>query len=121
MNKLGPLVADSYVMQAVGKYVRTVCRQVESEAQRQVFDKLDLVHHYTSGFKSLFTSTALAGIDTCRQACGGVGYSQHSGLPEAWANYAPVTILEGENTVMAQQSARYLLKQANLARRKQKL
>ena len=66
MNKLGPLVADSYVMQAVGKYVRTMCRLVEKEAQKQVFDKLDLVHHYTSGLKSLFSTTTLKGIDTCR-------------------------------------------------------
>ena len=67
-----------------------------------VFKKLEIIHHYTSGFKSLFTQMAYEGIDVCRQACGGVGYSAYSGLPGFVVDYAPVAIFEGDNTVMAE-------------------
>jgi len=49
-------------------------------------------------------------LDSLRQACGGAGFSAHSGLPYLVTEYAPHTIVEGMNDVMAQQSARFLMK-----------
>jgi hypothetical protein len=68
------------------------------------------MHHYTSGLKSLYTGMAFAGMDVCRQACGGVGFSQHSAIPDFLLNYAPVVSLEGDNTVMAKQNFSYIQK-----------
>lgn len=45
-----------------------------------------------------------------RQACGGAGFSAWSGLPALVFDYAPHTTFEGDNTVMAQQSSKYLFK-----------
>jgi acyl-CoA oxidase len=64
----------------------------------------------SSGQKSFFTKIAYEGIDALRQACGGAGFSCFSGLPSLLVDYAPNTTFEGDNTVMAMQSARYLIK-----------
>ena len=76
-------------------------RIVDKEIEEGVFKKLDIIHHLTSGYKSLFTQMAYEGIDACRQACGGVGFSQYSVLPMYVVDYAPIAIFEGDNTVMA--------------------
>ena len=68
------------------------------------------MHHLSSGFKGSFTRIAYDGVDSLRQACGGAGFSAHSGLPALQVDYAPNTTFEGDNTVMLQQAARYIMK-----------
>jgi len=63
-----------------------------------------------SGFKVTFSETTYNGLDACRQSLGGAGFSSYSGLPELFFVYSPVVTFEGDNTVMTQQSARYLMK-----------
>jgi len=65
------------------------------------FSLLELLHHYTSGFKAFFTDMAFKGLDNLRQACGGAGFSAYSGLPNLVFEYSPQPTFEGENTVMA--------------------
>ena len=48
------------------------------------------------------------GIDSVRQACGGAGYLEWSGLPHMQLTYSPLTTLEGDNTVMMQQCSRLI-------------
>ena len=74
------------------------------------FDRLDLLHHLTAGYKAVFSRIAYDGIDSCRQACGGAGFSAHSGLPSLQVDFAPNTTYEGDNTVMLHQSARLIMK-----------
>lgn len=73
------------------------------------------MHHLTSGFKSLYTQAAYEGIDTCRQACGGVGFSAYSLLPSMVHDYAPIPVFEGDNTVMSQQNSKYIIKKVTKA------
>jgi len=47
------------------------------------------------------------GIEQCRLACGGHGYSQASGLPKIYVSAVPACTYEGENTVLLLQTARY--------------
>jgi acyl-CoA oxidase len=68
------------------------------------------LHHLTAGYKAVFSKITYEGIDTCRQACGGAGFSAHSGLPYLQVDYAPNTTYEGDNTVMLQQAARLIMK-----------
>jgi acyl-CoA oxidase len=44
---------------------------------------------------------------------GGAGFTAWSGLPQIIVDCAPATTYEGDNTVMAQQSARYIFKQVS--------
>jgi acyl-CoA oxidase len=68
------------------------------------------VHATSSGLKAFCTWATHYGIDTCRQACGGHGYSSYSRLPQLFADFAVMCTWEGDNTVMALQTSRYLIK-----------
>jgi acyl-CoA oxidase len=59
-----------------------------------------LTHHLSSGLKSYESKITYEGLDAIRQACGGAGFSQWSGLPLLEVDYAPNTTFEGDNTVM---------------------
>jgi|LauGreDrversion4_2_1035121.scaffolds.fasta_scaffold143791_3 acyl-CoA oxidase len=80
------------------------------ELTKGKFKTLDILHHYTSGLKSIYSQSCYDGLDQIRQSCGGAGYSAHSLLPQLYADYSPVPTYEGDNTVMAQQSLNYLQK-----------
>ena len=67
------------------------------ELTKGKFKTLDILHHYTSGLKSIYSQSCYDGLDQIRLSCGGAGYS-------------PVPTYEGDNTVMAQQSLNYLQK-----------
>ena len=81
MFKLGPLLADSYVMMTVAKKIWRMQSEMDEEIKRGKFKTLDILHHMTSGLKSLYSMMAYEGIDCVRANCGGAGYSNHSLLP----------------------------------------
>lgn len=66
------------------------------------FSTMDGHHHFLSGFKSLYTEWAYNGMEECRVACGGAGYSSWSGITEQMDFYSPQPTFEGDNTVMMQ-------------------
>lgn len=69
-------------------------------------------HAITAGFKAYATEIAADGAEEARRCCGGHGYSALSGLPLIVSSLIPMVTLEGENFVMYQQTARFLLKRA---------
>lgn len=68
------------------------------------------VHGIISGLKAFYTWMAVEGMETARQCCGGAGFSLHGGIAHLVQDYTPYVTLEGDNTVMALQSARALVK-----------
>jgi len=68
------------------------------------------VHNASSGLKCLITMIASSGIEECRKACGGIGYSKLSGLCDLMTIYLQFNTVEGENYVLSQQLSKYLLK-----------
>jgi acyl-CoA oxidase len=82
------------------------------EETQAVSDLFADLHATSCGLKALGSTTAFDGLEVCRRACGGHGYSSFSGI-ESWArNYAPTVTWEGDNYMLTQQVARYLLKSA---------
>ncbi|KAK5188441.1 hypothetical protein LTR16_008328, partial [Cryomyces antarcticus] len=75
-------------------------------------DLLADLHATSCGLKSLASSTAVDGLEVCRRACGGHGYSSFSGIGPWYADYLPTATWEGDNYMLTQQVARYLLKSA---------
>jgi len=61
--------------------------------------------------KSWSTRRSTDGIEECRKAMGGHGYSIFSGVADLFATFVPSNTYEGDNFVLAQQVARFLLKQ----------
>ena len=74
------------------------------------FTLLDLLHHYTAGFKAFATEYQYYSSDEMRQACGGAGMLLSSGVAQNWADGSPMATFEGVNVIMYQQSARYIFK-----------
>jgi len=74
------------------------------------------MHALTSGLKAQFSSQTLSSIEVCRQCCGGHGYSEYSGLPAIYMNYAPTVTYEGDNTVLLLQCGSFLFKQLQKAK-----
>merc|ERR1719191_1234548 len=66
------------------------------------------LHATSSSLKSLCTTIASDGIEECRRACGGHGFSMSSGLPQIYASSMTDFTPEGDNWLLTQQSARYL-------------
>lgn len=69
-------------------------------------------HATIAGLKAYATEMALDGAEDARRCCGGHGYSLMSGLPSIVTALLPMVTLEGENYVMYQQTARFLVKRA---------
>lgn len=70
------------------------------------------LHGIISGFKALTTWDGEKYSEIIKQACGGHGYMQYSGLTKIHTDFGfGYQMTEGDNTVMAQQTSKYLLKQ----------
>jgi acyl-CoA oxidase len=92
-----------------------------SEAKEGNFKLMDVVHHLLSGYKALFSDRTLFAAEICRKACGGAGYSSHSGIPQIFFNASPVPTYEGDNTVMMLQSAKFVKKLSKKGKKGEKL
>ena len=69
------------------------------------------LHGLIAGFKALTTWDGEKFSEILKQACGGHGYMQMSGLSRIHNDFGfGYQMTEGDNTVMAQQTSKYLLK-----------
>ena len=92
-------------------------------------DMLADLHASSCALKSLSSSIAAEGLEVCRRACGGHGYSSFrqvthtfcnaksytnlcSGIGPWYADYLPTTTWEGDNYMLTQQVARYVSSQS---------
>jgi len=75
-------------------------------------DLLADLHSTSCALKAYASTTAGEGLEACRRACGGHGYSSFSGIGTWYADYLPTLTWEGDNYLLTQQVSRYLLKTA---------
>uniref|UniRef100_A0A4W5REE9 Acyl-coenzyme A oxidase n=2 Tax=Salmoninae TaxID=504568 RepID=A0A4W5REE9_9TELE len=108
--KLFPLLATAYAYTFVGQYMNQVYHRITGDINQGDFSELPELHALSAGLKAFTTWTASEGIEVCRMACGGHGYSRCSALPDIYVNFVPTCTYEGENTVMMLQTARFLIK-----------
>lgn len=125
--RLLPLLAATYALHFTGKIMMDMYAQSQ-ETMKRAFtnakrgagpeelqsgsDQLADLHATSCGLKALSSTIAAAGLEECRRACGGHGYSAFSGIGSWYADYLPTTTWEGDNYMLTQQVARYLLKTA---------
>lgn len=75
-------------------------------------DLISDLHATSCALKSYGSTVAGEGLEVCRRACGGHGYSSFSGIGTWFADYLPTLTWEGDNYMLTQQVCRYLLKSA---------
>jgi len=127
--RLLPLIAATFALHFTGKsmmdmYQENKKKMTEGKADQASkrgpgpeetqsgSDFLADLHASSCALKSLSSTIAAEGLEACRRACGGHGYSSFSGIGPWYADYLPTITWEGDNYMLTQQVARYLLKSA---------
>ncbi|KAJ5092903.1 hypothetical protein N7456_008764 [Penicillium angulare] len=110
-----PLLATTFALHYTGLAMRTVYENARQDVERGEFHSLAHMHSMSSGLKSLCTMLAADGIETCRRALGGHGFGGGSGLIELNNDYLSKPTVEGDNWMITQQVASYLIKKMTTA------
>lgn len=110
MYAILPLIATAYALQFQGQRMLETYAELTKTMQSGDFSTLPEVHATAAGMKAWGTWLAAGGIEECRQRCGGQGFLRASGLPDLYSSTVPACTYEGDNNVMLQQTARFLLK-----------
>ncbi|KAI9486808.1 MAG: acyl-CoA dehydrogenase/oxidase C-terminal [Benjaminiella poitrasii] len=108
--RLLPIIATAYACFFTGSEMYRLYELNQAAMQNGNFGLLADLHASSSGLKSLTTTMAVDSLEECRRACGGHGYSMFSGLGQFYQDYLPNATWEGDNYILTQQTARYLLK-----------
>ncbi|KMP01882.1 acyl-coenzyme A oxidase 1 [Coccidioides immitis RMSCC 2394] len=112
--RLLPLLAQGTALVLVGQNIK----QAFDEYSKLVintgdFSQLEDLHLQTVGAKVYSTDITARGVETCRIACGGHGYSALSGFGRMYAHTVNAVTYEGDNYVISQQVPRAILKHYN--------
>jgi acyl-CoA oxidase len=131
-HRLLPLLAASYALHFTGRAMINIYNENQkrmsqarnshdvNDAKRGAgpeelnpgSDLLADLHAISCALKAFASTTAAEGLEVCRRACGGHGYSAFAGIGSWYADYLPTVTWEGDNYMLTQQVARYLLKSA---------
>ncbi|KAI7883592.1 acyl-CoA oxidase [Lichtheimia hyalospora FSU 10163] len=108
--RLFPIIAQAYACHFTAIEMHRMYYENQEKMAQGDFSYLADLHASSSGLKSLTTTLGVAGIEECRRACGGHGYSLFSGLGQFYQDYLPKVTWEGDNYLLTQQTTRYLCK-----------
>ena len=115
-HTLIPLLATSYAFFFISQDIIQLYILTQSQLVEENLESLPELHASSSGVKAVATTVTSQGIETCRVACGGHGYSLSSGFPYLYQSTTPAMTYEGDNNVLLLQTARYLIKITNEVR-----
>jgi acyl-CoA oxidase len=107
-----PLLAATFALHYSGHAMGDMYQKTRKDIEGGDFAALADLHSTSSGLKSLCTDMAANGIETCRRAMGGHGFGGGSGLVQLNSDYLSKPTVEGDNWMITQQVARYLIKKA---------
>jgi len=109
-HRIMPILATCYAFHFTAEQVRKKYEQVQDELQEGNILNLVGLHATSAGLKAFSTWWCNESLEQLRQCLGGHGYSSYSVLPSMLQDFAVMCTWEGDNTVMAQQTAKYLIK-----------
>ncbi|KAF2280559.1 acyl-CoA oxidase [Westerdykella ornata] len=107
--RLFPLLAATYALHFTGKAMMDMYSENQKQGGTGILADL---HASSCALKALSSTIAVDGLEACRRACGGHGFSSFSGIGQYYGNYLPTVTFEGDNYMLTQQVANYLLKSA---------
>ncbi|KHN75273.1 putative peroxisomal acyl-coenzyme A oxidase [Toxocara canis] len=111
-----PQLAKALVFLFAATQVKELFQKVTAQLTGGNTELLQELHVLSSGLKAVVSWEVAQGVEQCRLACGGHGYSQASAFPEIYAYAVGGCTYEGENIVMLLQVARFLMKAAENVR-----
>lgn len=115
-----PLLATTFALHYTGEAMyKLYFRTRENIEKKGDFSALAELHSTSSGLKSLCTTLAADGIEISRRAMGGHGFGGGSGIIPLNADYLSKPTVEGDNWMITQQTASYLIKKMGDAVEKQ--
>ncbi|KAE9552039.1 hypothetical protein FO519_004730, partial [Halicephalobus sp. NKZ332] len=114
--RIFPQIARAWAYEACGRYTKKLYMEFLQGINQGKADVLPDLHAISSVLKAVVTHQVCLGIEQCRMACGGHGYSTASGLPQLFSLAVGGCTYEGENMVLLLQCARYLVKCAAAVR-----
>ncbi|KAJ9652395.1 hypothetical protein H2198_008364 [Neophaeococcomyces mojaviensis] len=118
--RLLPLLATTYALHYTGEAMFKLYWQTRADIEKNGDDSgLAEMHAASSGLKSLCTILAADGIETCRRAMGGHGFGGGSGMIPLNNDYLSKPTVEGDNWMITQQTASYLIKRMQTATKDQ--
>ncbi|KAG5422266.1 POX1 [Candida metapsilosis] len=120
-QRLFPYLAAAYVFSAgalriektIGETTSFLDKAVQSNDQAGIMKSIVAMKSLfvdSGSLKSTATWLAAEGIDQCRQACGGHGYSSYNGFGKAYNDWVVQCTWEGDNNVLAMNISRSLIK-----------
>ncbi|KAF8937097.1 acyl-CoA dehydrogenase/oxidase [Dissophora ornata] len=115
-NRLFPMIAQAYALFAAGSVMMMMYINLMTGLSKGQISALAEVHAMSSALKSYCTTIGAAAAEECRKMMGGHGFSIFTGLSHIFAHIVPSNTYEGDNYVLTQQMARYLLKEIKTAR-----
>jgi acyl-CoA oxidase len=101
------VLVGQHIKRSYDKYTDTMLKKGDTA-------QLEDLHLQTVGAKVYSTHITAHGIEECRLACGGHGYSAYSGFGRMYANAVNAMTYEGDNYVISQQVPRAILKHYNV-------
>ncbi|CAG8908450.1 unnamed protein product [Penicillium egyptiacum] len=110
-----PLLATTFALHYTGLAMQAVYKKARRDIEKGDFRSLAHMHSMSSGLKSLCTILAADGIETCRRAMGGHGFGGGSGLIQVNNDYLSKPTVEGDNWMITQQVAAYVIKRMTAA------
>jgi acyl-CoA oxidase len=106
-----PLLATTFALHYTGEAMYKLYYGTRAEIEKSGnFSRLAEMHAASSGLKSLSTMLAADGIETARRAMGGHGFGGGSGMIPLNNDYLSKPTVEGDNWMITQQTASYLIK-----------
>ena len=95
-RRLVPLIAKVYAFVAAGQRMQSLYNELSGQLAKGDMSLLADAHVASSALKAYVTKEVLVGVEECRQALGGHGFSVYSGFNPIFAAAAPAVTFEGE-------------------------
>merc|ERR1711916_417203 len=120
-KRLVTMLASCYATFFTSQELDARYEQLQRDLKNNDLSALNVVHATSAGLKAFCTWYTNSGLEVCRQGLGGHGYSKYSGFPSELANWAVQCTWEGDNSVLALQTARFLIGCAKKAQAGEKM
>jgi len=110
LHFIGQAMRSQYAAYAASAYPTGDDSSFVHEPAATAEQMLPMLHMRSACLKAMITQRVYDGMEVCRKACGGHGFTSNAGFTELMTSFLPMCTLEGTREVLGQQAGRSLLK-----------